>query len=146
MNHKSCCVTLWANRIIAAVVVALLFLLPRLLDWYAGIRLLDQLQERVITAAFYCCALVILIALWSMDRLLHNILRSQVFTRENVRLIGRVCLCCGAVSLICLPAGLFYPPLIFLTIIMAFLSLAVHVVCQVIRAAVVLREENELTI
>lgn len=148
MNYKSksTVYTLWANRGIAAIVAGLLFFLPSLLKWYAAIRLLNPGQEKAIVIAFYCCAFIILYALKAMDRLLKNILISNVFTTENVGLIKKICLCCGLVALVCLPAGCFYPPLIFLSIIMAFLCMAVNVVCQVIRAAVTLREENDLTI
>lgn len=148
MNSKfsSITVTLWANRVIMAVVAALLFWLPGILDWYATIRFLSQGEQSAITAAFYCCAAVIFLALVSMDALLRNILTGQVFTVRNVSLIGRVRWCCAAVSLICLPAGFIYPPLIFLTIIMAFLFLVVNVVRQVMKAAVTIREENDLTI
>jgi len=148
MNHqsKSIFLTLWVNRIIALVVFGLLFFLPALLDWYAAIRLLNPGQEKAIVIAFYCCAAVILYALWCMEKLLKHILSYKVFTPENVSLIQKVCFCCGLVGLICLPAGFFYPPLIFLSVIMGFLCLVVNVVCQVIRAAVTLREENDLTI
>ena len=148
MNRKptSTQVTLWANRIIFIVVTGLMFFLPKLLDWYAAIRLLSAGQEKAITVAFYCCAAVILLALWCMEKLLKNIIHYEVFTEENVKLIRRVCLCCGLVALICLPAGFIYPPLIFLSVIIGFLCLVVNVVCQVIRAAVSLREENDLTI
>lgn len=145
-THSSVSLTLWVNRIIFITVIALLFFLPRLLGWYASIRLLLPGQEKAIVIAFYCCAAAILYALWCMEGLLRNIRLSQVFTAQNVRLIRDVGLCCGAVSLICFVAGFFYPPLMFLCVIMGFLSLVVNVVRHVICAAVVLREENELTI
>ena len=146
-NHqKTTRFTLWVNRIIFGAVFILLFTLPMLLNWYSAIRLLQDHQETAITVAFYLCSVAVLYALWSMDRLLRNLLEQQVFTEENVSLIRRVCLCCGAVALICLPAGWFYPPLIFLCVIMGFLALVVSVVCQVMDAAVKLREENDLTI
>lgn len=145
-NFKSIQITLWANRLIALTVTALLFYLPALMDWYANIRLLNPGQEKAIVTAFYLCAVVILYALWTMEKLLRNILRREVFIPANVSLIRKVCLCCGLVGLICLPAGFIYPPLIFLAIIMGFLCLVVNVVCQVIRSAVALREENDLTI
>ena len=37
-------------------------------------------------------------------------------------------------------------PLIFLSLIMGFLSMVVNVVSQVMKAAVAIREENDLTI
>ena len=52
----------------------------------------------------------------------------------------------AGVSLVCLPAAVFYLPLIFLAVIMAFLALVISVVKNVMAAAVELREENELTI
>lgn len=148
MKHQtmSARITLWANRVILCIVSALIFLLPRLLDWYASIRLLNPGQEKAITVAFYCCAIVILYALWTMELLLRNILRLSVFIPQNVSLIRKLCICCGLVGAICLPAGFYYPPLIFLTIIMGFLCLSVNVVCQVFHAAVALQEENDLTI
>lgn len=145
-TNRSARITLWANRIIFLTVTVLLVFLPALLEWYASIRLLSPVQEKAIIIAFYCCALCILVALYAIEKLLKNILHAIVFTLENVTLIRRICLCCAAVALICLPAGFVYPPLIFLSLIMGFLSLAVNVVCHVIHAAVTLREENDLTI
>lgn len=139
-------ITLWVNRFVAALVVALLFALPAILKWYCTIRFLDDQAQTAITIAFYCCAVFILIALWSLDRLLRNILKNFVFVRSNVRSLRHIRLCCAAVSLCCLPAAFYYPPLLFLSLIMGFLFLVVGVVCQVMKAAVAIREENALTI
>ena len=75
-----------------------------------------------------------------------NILSRQVFVEENAALLRRIRVCCAGISLICLPASFFYPPLFFLVLIMAFLSLMVSVVKSVMAAAVELREENDLTV
>ena len=90
--------------------------------------------------------LIIGFALWSMDALLRSILKGRVFVRENVRAIRRVCWCCGLVALITAVTSLVYLPLLFLSVIMAFLCLTVSVVCGVMDAAVTIREENDLTI
>ena len=138
--------TLWANRLIALVLAVLLFTLPSLLELYCQVRILD-LEERVaIIIAFYCCAAITAFALWHMDGLLRNILKGQVFIRQNVTKIRVLQYCCGLVSLVCLPAAIYYHPLVFVVVIMAFLCLAVSVVTQVMRAAVTIREENDLTI
>ena len=81
-----------------------------------------------------------------MDKLLRNILKEQVFVRENVTCIRFVRWCCGAISLICFPAACFYMPLFFMVIIMGFLCLVITVVVRVMNAAVLIREENDLTI
>lgn len=138
--------TLWVNRFIALLLAVMLFLLPRLLDWYCNYRSLTQAERVAILAAFYCCAVVIAVALWNLDGLLRNILMGKVFVPGNVACIRRIQWCCCGVSLICLPAAVVYLPLIFLVVIMAFLCLVVSVVAQVMKAAVAIREENDLTI
>ncbi len=139
-------VTLWVNRVIALVVVALIFLLPTVIDWYCTFRTLTGLEQTAIAVAFYCCTVFIGIALWQIDRLLTAILHQQVFIRANVRRIRAIGWCCGTVSLICVPASFAYLPLVFMTVVMAFLCLVVHVVASVMAAAVTIREENDLTV
>lgn len=139
-------ITLWVNRLVALTVFALLFLLPSILDWYREFRWLSDGEKIVVLVCFYLCAVAIGLALWSVDRLLTDILAEQVFTRKNVRRIRTIRLCCGIVSLICIPATIAYMPLIFLAVIMGFLCLMVSVVAGVMDAAVSIREENDLTI
>ncbi len=144
--YRSAAVTLWFNRTVALVVFALLFALPALLDWYCQFRQLLSQERLAILIAFYCCAVVVAVALWNMDRLLQSILRQEVFTRPNVRRIRAICWCCGLTALFCLPATFFYYPLVFMTIVMGFLCLVVSVVASVMDAAVAIREENDLTV
>ena len=138
--------TLWANRIIALAVVLLCFFLYELLIWYGALRQLPWQVCAAIMAGFYLCAPAVLYALWCIEKLLGNVLREAVFVLSNVRYIRRIRWCCAAVSVICLGAGMLYPPLVFLAVIMAFLALVVSVVKNVMAAAVELREENDLTV
>ena len=139
-------VTLWVNRVVALGVFALVFFLPAILEWYLGFRYLSTWERHTIMTSFYICVLIIGYALWSMDALLRSILRGVVFVRENVRIIRRVCWCCGLVALITAVTSIAYLPLIFLAVVMGFLCLTVSVVCGVMDAAVTIREENDLTI
>lgn len=139
-------ISLWTGRCIVAILVVLVFFLPAILDWYGQVRQLTQLEETAIIATFYCCAVVVAAAMWNVDRLLRDILTGQIFTRKNVRRIRRIMCCCGGVSLICLPAGCIYYPLLFMVIVMAFLCLMVCVLSGVMDAAVTIREENDLTV
>jgi len=139
-------VTLWVNRAIIAIVLLFAPCLPWFLNWYYARSPLSVQGYKAILIAFYCCAVFVLLALWSMDSLLRNILEGEVFVSDNVRLLRRIRWCCALISLICLPASFFYVPLWIMVIIMAFLSLVVCVVVQVMKAAVAIREENDLTI
>ncbi len=145
-TFDSVSVTLWANRLVALLLAVLLFTMPLVLNWYCQYRVLTPVERVAITVAFYCCAVVVAIALWNMEKLLLAIRRGEVFTRENVSRIRAVQWCCGGTGLICTPAAFCYYPLVFMVIIMAFLFLVVSVVCQVMDAAVTIREENDLTI
>lgn len=145
-KHNGALVTLWVNRVIGLTVAAMVFLLPTVIDWYCTFRVLTPVERMAIIIAFYCCTVFIGTALWNIDRLLTQILKGQVFIRQNVRRIRAIGWCCGAVSLICLPASFAYMPLIFMLIVMAFLCLVVSVVASVMDAAVTIREENDLTV
>ena len=139
-------VTLWVTRSIMAIVLLFCPCLPLFLKWYYASSPLSAQGYQAILIAFYCCVIFVLLALWSMDTLLRNILAGDVFVCPNVRLLRRIRWCCALISLICLPASFFYVPLWIMVIIMAFLSLVVCVVVQVMKAAVTIREENDLTI
>ena len=146
MKNRSAALTLWANRLLMLTVVGLACVLPRLLRWYNRIRPLDADTNMALLIAFYLCVPIALYALYNLEKLLRNILAGEVFIRDNVHMIRRVCGCCLLVSCICLPAAMFYAPLIFLCVIMAFLCPVVNVVRYAFDAAVTIREENDLTI
>ncbi|MBQ8833544.1 MAG: DUF2975 domain-containing protein [Oscillospiraceae bacterium] len=138
--------TLWVNRLLFLLVAGLVFLLPGILEFYNTIRPLAQSGRTAILIGYYCCTPLVLWGLWCVDRLLKNILARQVFVTGNVRRVRHIRWCCAGVSLVCLPASFFYPPLVFLVIIMAFLTLIVSVVENALAAAVEIREENDLTV
>ena len=69
-----------------------------------------------------------------------------MFTRKNVRALRHVQWSCALVAVLCLVATFAYLPLVFLTVIMSFLFLALCVMSNVMAAAVEIREENDLTI
>ena len=145
-KNRSAALTLWANRLLMAVIVTLAFAMPPLLRWYNTIRPLRDNTNLALLIAFYLCVPIALFALYNLEKLLGNIIAGAVFLRSNVSLIRRVCICCLLVSAICLPAAFFYPPLIFFCIVMACLCPVVNVVRCVFDAAVTIREENDLTI
>ena len=147
MNTKqSATVTLWVNRLILALLGVLIFAMPSLLSWYQGFRPLGLHGAAAVFFGFYLCLLPVGFALLRIEKLLKNILAGDVFVSANVRLICQVRNCCLIVAAICGATGYFYQPLLFLSIIMGFLSLIVTVVKHVIAAAVAIREENDLTV
>ena len=138
--------TKWCCRVLALVVTVMIFAFPTVLGWFRTIRHLTDTACAVVMAGFYLCVPVVLYALWSMDRLVCNILKKQVFVTENVCYIRRVRWCCAGISGLCIVPAWYYPPLALMVIIMAFLALVVSLVKNVMAAAVELREENDLTV
>lgn len=134
------------TRVLMVGLGALLFFVPAILDWYAEFRFLTKTGWWVLCITFYLCAAVTVPALFWIDRLLGNILKEQVFTAQNVSLLRGVRWCCGIISLFCLVPAFVYRPLFLMVIIMGFLCFILTVVVQVMKAAVAIREENDLTI
>ena len=145
-TKKSANLTLWANRCVFSLLLVLIFGMPAMLEWYQGFRPLGLHGAAAVFFGFYLCVIPVGLALWKMETLLKNILSGQVFICQNVRLIRSVRNCSLAVSVVCGGAGCFYQPLLFLWVIMGFLSLVLSVVKNVIAGAVELREENDLTV
>ena len=138
--------TLWMNRCLLVLLAVLTLSMPAILDWYSRVRPLVESASTAIQAAFYLCVFPVALALWQLDRVLRNILKDLVFVHENVACLRTLRWCCLWVCLTCLPTMYFYLPLIFMAVIMGFLSMVINVVCQVMKAAVALREENDLTV
>jgi len=140
-------VTLLASRAVAVLIAVFLVLFPRMVESYhENFRPLADTERYALLGAFYLSALAVELAMYHMDKLLGNILRAQLFTAENVQHIRMVRWCCFWVSVVCLFAFFGFPSMIFISTIMAFLALVVTVVGQVMKAAVELREESDLTI
>ena len=143
---RSATACLWAGRSVAVLLAILALLMPHSVQWYGKLRLLNTCGQAAILAGYYLCLIPTALALWDLDRLLRRIRREQVFLPANVRAIRRLIWYCAAVSVITLVCAWFYPPLLFVTIIMAFLCLVIAVVANVMDAATRLREEHDLTI
>ncbi len=140
-------VTLWASRFVAALIAFFLIFFPGMVESYhQNFRPLSGAERYALLGAFYLSALAVELAMYHMDKLLRNILRAELFTAENVGHIRMVRWCCFWVSIVCLFAFFGFPSMIFISTIMAFLALVVTVVGQVMKAAVELREESDLTI
>lgn len=125
---------------------ALLVFAPRIAALYAAWRLLPAAVTGVVLAAFYGCALPAAASLVCLFLLLRNLLAEQPFLRRNCRLIGAVSWCCIAVAVITLVAGFWYMPLLLVTAAMVFIFLILRIVRRCFEAALVLKEENSLTI
>lgn len=142
MQNKAVKLTLAAVGLCILAAVGAAIALPWLVRWYIS----WETGRTAVLVAYYAClpfALTALVCLW---KLLRNILAERVFQPSNSRLMAVVSWCCVGVALVTLAAFRWYPPLIFITLSMAFLFLIVRVVRNCFIAATALKEENDLTV
>ncbi len=121
-----------------AAAVAMPWLVKRFISWETG--------RTAVLIAYYACLPFVLTALVCLWRLLRNIRAERVFLDANSRLMAVVSWCCVGVAAVTLAAFRWYPPLIFITLSMAFLFLILRVVRNCFIAAIALKEENDLTV
>ena len=146
MKNKAVVLSLVAVAICLAAAVGLAIAMPWLTGWYVKYRHMRESGRIAILVAFYGCLPFVLTALICMLRLLRNIRNERAFSQVNSRLMAVLSWCCAAVAAVTLGAFRWYPPLIFITLSMAFLFLIVRVVRNCFIAAIALKEENALTI
>lgn len=145
-NTKSARLTLCLTFFILIAVAAAAATLPWLTDWY--IRKTGRKEElrTVIMTVCYICLPAALAALYSLIRLLKNILDGEIFIQGNVLHLRLLSWYCGAVSLITLAAGYFYLPFYLVGLAAIFFTLILRVIKNVFAAAIEIKTENELTV
>lgn len=145
-KDRSALLTLVALGILSAVLTLLAFTAPFLANWFVTTFHRPVGIVPVILTTFYAIlpfAAGVLVCLW---KLLCNILSEDVFTETNVRLLRTVGFLLFFATLIFAVAGFFYMPFFLLAVCAAFITLIVRVVKNCFAAAVVLKDENDMTI
>ena len=138
--------SLVAVGILGGVLVLLAFTAPTLATWFVETFRRPQAIVTPVLVTFYTIlpfAAGVLVCLWC---LLWNILGGSVFLPVNVRLLRIVGFLLFFATVIFAAAGYFYMPFYLLAVCAAFITLIVHVVKNCFSAAVVLQEENDMTI
>ena len=137
----------------AVVLAAAVFSFQPFIQWfYVGYHHLnpdsDIVQKNLTTviSAFYACVPFAAAALYMLIRLLLNILKDRVFIAANVTYVRLVSLFCYAVAAITLVTGVGYFPLLIICFATGTVGTLLLVMKNLLRGAVELREENELTI
>lgn len=146
MQNKAVTFSLVAVALFFVAAAGLGIWAPWLVNWYAGFRGVGRAGHNAILAAFYCSLGPALAALCCLWLLLRNIQKEQPFLNENSRLMAVISWCCVLVALATGACARWYLPLLFVTLSMAFIFLIVRVVRNCFIAAIVLKEENSLTI
>ncbi|MBR0600336.1 DUF2975 domain-containing protein [Sinanaerobacter chloroacetimidivorans] len=110
---------------------------------YAG-RNPDLIQQLLFIV--YTCSAPALVALFSLNKLLTNIKKGEIFIEKNVGYLRNLSWCCFAASLIMLLSGFTYILFLIIALGAAFFGLILRVVKNVIEQAMIIKNENDYTI
>jgi len=143
---KSVLVSSICTKIVIGIVICTAFAAPFLVKNYIQYTMKDPYVIKPLLATIYACAVPGLIALFSLDRLLANIKKKDVFIEKNVKHLRLISWCSFAVSIILFVSGFYYLLFILIAVAAAFFSLILRVVKNVIEQAVIIKNENDFTI
>ena len=143
---KSVLVSSICTKIVIGIVICTAFAAPFMVKNYILYTMKDPHVITPLIATIYACAVPGLIALFSLDRLLANIKKKDVFTEKNVKHLRLISWCSFAVSIILFVSGFYYLLFILIAVAAAFFSLILRVVKNVIEQAVMIKNENDFTI
>ena len=154
MKHRyiSAAVSLVICGASSVLLAVWLFTFPRFFNWfylgYHGIaaNVYTLGVKKLVIGAFYGCAPFAAASLYCLIRLLLNIMKDAVFIKRNVMYIRLVSVFCYAVTVITVITGVRYFPLLIIAFATGTVGTLLLVMKNLLRSAVELKEENELTI
>ena len=147
MQHykKSLMITLVINRVCMAVWIACVFLVPQIARWYDMYSNKNPIFTQLVIL-MYLAMIPAAVILVKLNTLLSNIRTEKVFEHDNVKCLRVISYCCFVIAVIALI--MIYWRLLAFVVVVAFgcVGLLLRVLKNVFEQAVVLREENDLTV
>ena len=137
-HSKSLLLTAWWMRMalvlwcIMAVVMPVLFL--------------RQTISLNILLLFVVLFLPVLLALYGLHKMLHNIQQGVIFSVENTASLRSVSWACFFAAVFLIVAAVKWPILLVASGVIGFLGLFVRVIKNMLSEAILLKEENDYTI
>ncbi len=137
------------SRVLTLVVlitlIALLFCIPIMTEWYDAVS--GQVPiATLLNIVLYLSDAVGLVAILSLNRLLANIGRQEIFVNQNVTCLRVISWCCFGVAAIFLVLGFSRSLGWMITLAAGFFGLILRVLKNVFELAVEMRKENDYTI
>ena len=156
-NEKEFRIAMWTkprslmlSRIMTVIFLLMLpagsIALPWLLRWYIGYSGKNVMILLPVMVSLWACALPAFVALVHLEKMLRNIALDRVFVQDNVRALRVISWCSFIVSLAFLIFFFYYVLGLMLAILAAFMGLVLRVVKNVFEQAVLIKEENDLTV
>jgi hypothetical protein len=134
------------TKVVIGIVICAAFAAPFMVKSYVSYTLKNPDIVAPLLATIYACTVPGLAALFSLDRLLANIKKKEVFIDKNVKHLRVISWCSFAVSAILFISGFYYLLFLLIAVAAAFFGLILRVVKNVIEQAVAIKKENDFTI
>ncbi|MCL2493088.1 MAG: DUF2975 domain-containing protein [Clostridiales bacterium] len=150
-QRRSVVLSIVCTWVAVAAVICFAIFLPSAPKWFPypeSILTNAALLTRALPAFYGCCAAV-MVSLVFLLALLHDIRREKVFTTSNVMRLRVIAWCSFAVFAILILTAFFEvvtPALLTIALAAGFFFLLLRVIKNVIEAARLLKEEQDLTI
>lgn len=131
--------------IIALALVAIFA--PWIIGWLDKYSVnINTWQYSMFLTTIYSGSIVAGFLLVSLYRLLNNISKSELFTKQNTKLMRWISWCCFIGAAICGISSLYYLPWFIVCVSAGFMGIIVRIVKNLVQEAVSLKEENDFTI
>lgn len=143
-SEKSTKLTLGVTYLAAAILAFLMIFAAPVARHILGDG--EKTAFHAAVTAFYICCPAGWLALYSIRKILKNVLSDTVFTTETVRLLRQLSWHCAFVAAVSFITIFFCRIFFTFTIGAAFMTLILRVLKNVMAKAVEIKEENELTI
>ncbi|MBR4223428.1 MAG: DUF2975 domain-containing protein [Oscillospiraceae bacterium] len=145
-NDRSIWFTSLAIKAALVLCVISLFVMPYAARIYRDLSIQDGDVTVPLLITFYSCAAVGIYILITLDRLVYNIKKGEVFIEGNVKLLRGLSYSCFIIAFITLIFAHFRFLSFIVTFSACFFGLILRVIKNCFTEAVALREENDQTI
>ncbi|MBQ3842702.1 MAG: DUF2975 domain-containing protein [Ruminiclostridium sp.] len=130
---------------VLVLAVVILFLIPIITQWYDDVSGKEPIMP-VLTVCAYIADVIVIAALWELNRLLTNISKQELFTERNTRCVRIISWCCFGLAAVFAVLSFWRLLALLVAVIAAFVGLILRVVKNMLATATELREENDYTI
>lgn len=132
-------------KIVILILIAGIFLIPQIARWYDSFSQKNSIFLPL-TIILYCTLVPGFIAIFSLDKLINNIKKDEVFIDQNVKLLRILSWCCFLAGFLFGILGFFRLLGFLLCFAAAFFGIILRVIKNVFEKAITIREENDYTI
>ena len=145
-KNKSVTFSIIATVIVLAGFFVMSLFAPMVLDLFFNLVKRPIETYYLIVATYYVCVVPVYVMLFFLLKLLFNINRSELFTRQNTRYLSIISNCFLVKALLCIPSSFFFISMVIVMAAAIMLWLLLRVVKNILQTAILLKDENDLTI